>query len=250
MKIIKINFLTLYFVLLFFLCGMIKEALIIFFIVLIHELGHATIAKCLNFKVLEINIYPFGGITKLEKDINTPIKKELMVAFGGILFQIILGFIIYLLPIRVFIKSIFFKYNVSIILFNLIPIIPLDGSIILNSLLNYFFSFKKAYIINIIISIIAVALYIFTNYWFSLNNYLLVGLFLYKIYTSIKNYKYIKNRFLLERFLNNYHFKYISTKRGNLDILKIDTYQYFKTGDKIVGERKKLQEKFDNTRYF
>ena len=52
---------------------------------------------------------------------------------------------------------------------------------------------------------------------------------------------------LFERYLKKYKFKYISTKKGNLDILKIDTYQYFKESGKMVSEAKKLQERFDKT---
>ena len=67
------------------------------------------------------------------------------------------------------------------------------------------------------------------------------------MYKQVKEYKYIYNKFLLERYLKKYKFKYISTKKGNLDILKIDTYQYFKEKGKIVSEAKKLQERFDKT---
>ena len=67
------------------------------------------------------------------------------------------------------------------------------------------------------------------------------------MYMQVKDYKYIYNKFLLERYLKKYKFKYISTKKGNLDILKIDTYQYFKENEKIVSEAKKLQERFDKT---
>ena len=58
-------------------------------------------------------------------------------------------------------------------------------------------------------------------------------------------YNYIFNKFLLERYLNKYEFKYLSTREGDLDILKLDTYQYFKEKEKVVGEAKKLQERFD-----
>ena len=84
-----------------------------------------------------------------------------------------------------------------------------------------------------------------SNYWFSLNNYLIVSLFVVKTYYTYKNYNYIFNKFLLERYLNKYVFKYLSTREGDLDILKLDTYQYFKEKEKVVGEAKKLQERFD-----
>lgn len=246
MKIIKVNFLTLYFLLLLFLCGYLKIGIIIFLIVLFHELGHIFFIKLFKYKIINVTLYPFGGITKIDKDINTPLNKELLIACGGIIFQLILFIIIYFVPINVITKELLYKYNMSILLFNILPIIPLDGSIIINSLLNKIFSYKVSYYLYIIISIIFSIFYLFFNYWYSLNNYLIVSLFIIKTYYAIKNYKYLKTRFLLERYLNKYEYKYISTKTGNLDILKIDTYQYFKENNKIVSEYSKLKEKFDS----
>ena len=247
MKIIKVNFLTLYFLLLLFLCGFIKIGLIIFFIVIFHELGHVFFIKLFKYKIIDITIYPFGGIIKTDKDINTPSNKELFIASGGILAQIILFIIISFLPINILTKELFYKYNISIMFFNILPIIPLDGSIIINSLLNKVFSYKLSYYLYIIISIIFTIIYLLFNYWYSINNYLIVSLFIIKTYYAIKNYKYLKTRFLLERYLNKYEFKYISTKIGNLDILKLDTYQYFRENGSIVSEHTKLKEKFDKT---
>lgn len=245
MKIIKVNFLTLYFLLLLFLCGYLKIGIIIFLIVLFHELGHIFFIKLFKYKIINVTLYPFGGITKIDKDINTPLNKELLIACGGIIFQLILFIIIYFVPINVITKELLYKYNMSILLFNMLPIIPLDGSIIINSLLNKIFSYKVSYYLYIIISIIFSIFYLFFNYWYSLNNYLIVLLFIIKTYYAIKNYKYLKTRFLLERYLNKYEYKYISTKTGDLDILKIDTYQYFKENNKIVSEYSKLKEMFD-----
>ena len=246
MKIIKIDYLTLYLLLILFLSGYLLIGLIVMGIVLVHEIGHVLFIKLFKYKIISITIYPFGGITKIDKRINSSINKELLIASGGILIQLILFFIVYLLPIRWYIKSIFYKYNLSIMLFNMIPILPLDGSIIVNSILNKFFSFKRSYIVSGFISIMGIVLYILVNIWYSLNNYLIIGLFVYKLYEYIVNYKYVHNRFLLERYINRLKYKYISTNVGDLDILKIDTYQYFKDGYKLVKEEEKLREIFDN----
>lgn len=246
MKIIKINILTYYFLLLLFLCGFIKNGLIILFIVIFHEFGHVLFIKLFKYKIIDITIYPFGGITKIDKDVNTPTNRELLIASGGILAQFFLFLLIYFIPLNYLTKDLLFKYNLSIMLFNALPIIPLDGSVILNSLLNKFFSYKSSYYLYIVISIIFTIFYVLFNYRFSLNNYLIVSLFIVKTYFAIKNYKYLKNRFLLERYLNKYEFKYISTKTGNLDILKLDTYQYFKENGSVISEYKKLQQRFDN----
>ena len=249
MKIIKIHNITYYFLFILFLSGYIKVGLIILFIVLFHELGHIIVAHLFKYNIESVIIYPFGGITLLNKDLNTPVEKEIILALAGIINQLILLALIYILPFSMSFKTCFYKYNLSIMLFNILPIIPLDGSIVMFSILNKFKSFKEAYFLHVIISIIFIIGYLLFNYWYSLNNYLLIGLFIYKIYLAIKNYKYIYNKFLLERFLNNYDFKYISMKKGNLDILKIDTYQYFQIDNKIVGEEKILRERFDNRPY-
>ena len=102
----------------------------------------------------------------------------------------------------------------------MVPIIPLDGAIILKSILNKIFSFKTSYKLYVVISIINIIIYVGFNYKYSLNNYLIIGIFIYKIINSIKEYKYIYNRFLLERYLKKYKFKYLNTKVGTLDILK------------------------------
>ena len=240
MKIIRLDYTTLYLLFILLLCGYIRVGLIIFFIVLFHELGHVLVCLLFKYKIISITIYSFGGITNIEKDINTSPNKEIILSLAGIFMQIILIF---------FIKdTTFIKYNLSIMLFNLLPIIPLDGSFLLKAILNKFFSFKRAYFLYIIISIISILIYTVYNYKYSLNNYLIISIFFYRIYKDIKNYKYIYNRFLLERYLKKYKFKYISTRKGSLDILKLDTYQYFKENEKIVSEAKKLQERFDKDR--
>ena len=248
MKIIKFDYSTIFILLVLFLCGYIRIGLMIIFIVLFHELGHILTSIFFKYKIISVTIYPFGGITKLDKDINTSPNKEMLLALSGIIMQIILIPLVKIINIHDY--NLFMKYNLSIMIFNLLPIIPLDGSIVLKSILNKFFSFKKSYKLYIIFSIIFIILYFLFNYKYSLNNYLIIGIFIYKIYVSIKEYKYIYNRFLLERYLKKYNFKYISTKKGKLDILKLDTYQYFKEENKVVSESKKLKERFDKQGYF
>lgn len=248
MKIIKFDYSFLFILFILLLCGYIRIGLMISFIVLFHELGHVLASIFLKYKIISVTIYPFGGITKIEKDINTSPDKEILLASAGIFMQVILILIIKLFNIHDY--DIFLKYNLSIMFFNMVPIIPLDGAIILKSILNKIFSFKTSYKLYVVISIINIIIYIGFNYKYSLNNYLILGIFIYKIINSIKEYKYIYNRFLLERYLKKYKFKYLNTKVGTLDILKLDTYQYFKEDKKIVSEEKKLAERFDKSRYF
>ena len=133
---LKFNELTLFFLLTAFLCGYIKNALIILFIVVFHELGHVLICKILGYDIICIEIFPFGGITKISKHLNDHIYRDFLIAIFGVVFQLLLfipvifGFIT---------NEVFIKYNLSIMLFNLLPIIPLDGSKILFEVFSRFF---------------------------------------------------------------------------------------------------------------
>ena len=241
---IKINIATWFILIVSFLCGYINYSLIILMIILCHELGHIITIKLFHYKINKIEIFPFGGVIKLEKDLNTPVYKELLIAVSGIIMQLIL-FLIMPNILSSYNYDIFRKYNLAIMLFNLLPIIPLDGSIILNAFLNKFIAFKNSLLVSSIVSMVMIALYISFNYWYSLNNYFIVSLFLLKTFKYIKEREYLFNKFLLERYLNNYNFKYLSTKEGNLDILKIDTYQYFKDKKKVISEKEMLKERFN-----
>ncbi len=245
----KINSATYFLILSFLLTGLIKNIILIYIIVITHELGHVLIIKKLKYKITKIEIYPMGGITSIDKKINTKISHELLISIFGIIFQIILFCIMFILYKNNFIRdntyNLFNSYNKTIMIFNLLPIIPLDGYIFLRSILEYIFSYKKTYYISLIISIISIILFITYNEIFSLNNYLIISFLIYKIITSIKEFKYIYMRFLTERYLYDlpkYKFKY--ENKININLLKKDTYHYFKKDSRVYSEKKLLTEIF------
>lgn len=250
MKKFKINSATYFLILSFLITGLIKNILLIYLIVIVHELGHIFIIKRLKYKIIKVEIYPMGGITSIDKKINTKITHEILISLFGVIFQIILGLLIYILYQNSFIREstyiLFKSYNKTIMLFNLLPIIPLDGYIFLRSILEYIFPYKKTYYISLILSIISIILFITYNEVFSLNNYLIISFLIYKIITSIKEFKYIYMRFLTERYL--YELPYEKLKYENkmdINLLKKDTYHYFKTKDKVYSEKKILSKIFN-----
>ena len=81
---LKFNSLTLYFLLISLLSGYIKYSLYSLFIVLFHELGHIFIIKLLGYKISMIEIFPFGGICKINKKLNDSIIKDILIALFGI----------------------------------------------------------------------------------------------------------------------------------------------------------------------
>ena len=252
---IKINYLTYLLLLICFFTGLFKNIILIFIIVLIHEMGHVFFISKLGYKINKIEIYPFGGITEINKDLNSPINHDLLIAVGGFLFQIIL-WLIFLFLFRINLINhitinLFNKYNMAILFFNLLPIIPLDGHIILKSLLEKQLSFKNTQVIINVISITGIILYIQYNYIYSLNNYMLVLLLFYKTLKNIKDYKYIYNRFLLERYINIYPYKKTKQERQvNFNNFRKETLHFFKVKNKYVHEKVILSKKFDKNRHF
>ena len=249
-KLFNINLATYFLILTFLLTGLIKNIILIYLIVIIHELGHIFIIKILKYKIIKVDIYPMGGVTTVDKKINTSIKHELLISIFGILFQLLLWLIFLIIYKNDLISyntyELFISYNKTIIFFNMLPIIPLDGYIFLRSIGELIFSYKKAFYISFIFSIIFLLIFITYNELYSLNNYLIISFLIYKIITTFKDFKYEHYRFLLERHLYNLKYNKLSYEKGNnLNLLKKDTYHYFKTKGKVSSEKKLLAKKFD-----
>ena len=116
------------FILIAFICsltGHFREFTVFFLIIIIHELGHIIGGLYYNWPIKKIILLPFGGLTIFDQKLNCPLKEELIVTLLGPIFQIIF----YCLCINLFKDNmILTKYHYPLLLFNLIPIIPLDGS--------------------------------------------------------------------------------------------------------------------------
>ena len=237
-NIFKINIFTSILLILSLLSGYGREMLIIYFILIIHEIGHYIFFRYYNIEVNKIDIYPYGGMIDNNMLINTNSKKVLIISLSGIFIQIILYFIIFLLYKIGFVESsfynMFFKYNLYIILFNLIPIYPLDGFKVLNSLLELVLSFKLSLKFSIIFNFIFIMLFFLYLYIFKINNYIIIIFLLCSLVNYIKSIKYIVNKFYLERVI--YDIKYdgiVSVKCVN-DMYK-NKYNYINgVGEEFV----------------
>ena len=188
------------------LSGYFNYFLIISTILLIHDLGHIFFLKIYKYKIYNITILPFGSIINSSINSNSSTKEILFISIAGVIAQIILYPVFYFLNlfyINDISYNIFLNYNKIILLFNLLPITPLDGSKVLLCLLENIFSYKKSLKIINLISIISIILFIIYLSFNGLNSYLIIIFLLYKTYEKIKNHKYIFNQFLLGRYLCN-----------------------------------------------
>lgn len=124
-----------------------------FVIVLIHEMGHVSVAKELGWKVTQIQLLPFGGVAIVEDETAADPLDEIVVALAGPFMNMAMIFVSFL-----FWKSgvwttewtaFFMKANMLIAGFNLLPIWPLDGGRIVQALLFYRFPYRQASLLSL-----------------------------------------------------------------------------------------------------
>jgi Zn-dependent protease/CBS domain-containing protein len=121
---------------------------IIFFCVLLHELGHVFAARHFGVKTEDVTLWPFGGIASMERMPEKP-SEELIVAVAGPLVNVVIIAVLALwLGPRLNTESLaeidsptvsmaakVLGANVILVLFNLIPAFPMDGGRVLRALL-------------------------------------------------------------------------------------------------------------------
>lgn len=216
-------------------------------LIVVHELGHFLTAIILKFDVDKIYVYPFGGVSKFNIDLNESIFKEFIVLMMGPVFQII--FFILLCKISYFNSyiKILETYNYTILFFNLLPIYPLDGGKLLNLLLSINISYKRSFNISIIISyltiIVIFIIYLFNN--IKLNILVILSFLVFKVFNENKKKNYLFDKFLLERYLNKYSFR--KRKKVN-DISEFTRMKkhIVKKNNRYYTEKEILNNKFNN----
>ena len=121
---IKIHPLYLIFILIFILIGRFRFIIFFTLLILIHEIGHIIMSILFRWDIDKIVILPFGAMIKYNELINRRLLEEFLIAISGVIFQYI-----FFLILKDIINYKYFSFiNYFIIIFNLIPIYPLDGS--------------------------------------------------------------------------------------------------------------------------
>lgn len=175
-------------------------------LIIFHELGHLTAAKIFNWQVDKIYIYPLGGITRFNDKINKPVIEDLIVTLMGPIFQMFLAYFLIKIDSRVYL------FNETLLLFNLLPIAPLDGSKLVIILLSLITKYKKSLYLNILISFITYVFILLYFVFYKNSKLFLFVLFLlfFKIIEEKNKISFYFDKFLLERYL--YIFKFKKTK--------------------------------------
>jgi tetratricopeptide (TPR) repeat protein len=168
--------------------------------IFLHEVGHALAAQLVGVEVKSIVIWLLGGFTNLSRKSEKP-WHNLAISAAGPLVNMLLGFLCVLgyialsflfLPFyrntelylwgQTFI-NLFFSIafvNVILVVFNLLPVYPLDGGNILHSMMEIFFGRSNADWITLLVSIpvllVLIAFGVVTRDYLLLISCILIGL--------------------------------------------------------------------------
>ena len=125
-----------------------SKVLLVFSAVLWHELAHAQVAVLLKFKVQEVELLPFGGVARIEGLGAIGSKDEIMVAAAGPAASLVLAAIAYtgMLYSSIYwdLWDFYYRANVMLTVFNLLPGLPLDGGRIFRAWMALYMDYGKA----------------------------------------------------------------------------------------------------------
>lgn len=226
---IHLHPLLLLFILLSILTGTFIQLFIILTIVLIHELGHYLAATYFKWRINYIMLWIFGGVMKTDESTYHPIKEECIVTIAGPFQHVIIYFILQLLSVWQIVPEPILQqayyYNGILLLFNLLPIYPLDGGklmlLLQSAFTAYYPSLRRTYTLSIslccVIMVMQLSFLPFTWSAFALCLFLLL-----ENVRAWKEHYYSFIRFLLSRLQEeNQRPIYVSTIQSNMLLIEV-----------------------------
>ncbi len=229
--IFKVRFHPLFYMLLILsvLTGQFGKILEFMMVILVHELGHITMANLFHWKIKRVLILPFGGMVEFEEKLNRPIYQELLIALAGPLTQIL------------FSQFYLSKFHYPLLFFNLLPIYPLDGSKILFLLCNFLMGYYDSYFVLYGVSMTTIFLFLF----FSRNVFYFL-FFAYLLFQNIKALGQLEEiflKFLWERYHSSFFFfRTMILPSQKWKKMRRDVYHFFLFEKELYEEPKGIMK--------
>ena len=180
---IKIYYSLIFLLILSLFTGSFFNILGILVCIFLHELGHISmlIKYKVNIKYLELSI--IGGIIEIEKK-ELVLYQKLLIDGIGVIINLIIIILISILNLET--MNYLIAYNLFMIVFNLIPIIPLDGYRLLNDVLTSIYDEEYSWYLIKKIDLICLMMLLIVMFILKLYGLLLIWCFLLYKYFRYK----------------------------------------------------------------
>lgn len=217
-----------------FVTGTFFSFFIILSIVVIHELGHVIMAMFFKWRVRRIMFWVFGGVMETDEHGTRPLHEELLVTMAGPLQHGFIYFLYYVLDYLAILPDSFlamvFFYNTVILVFNLLPIWPLDGGKLLLLGLALLFPFRLAYHLVLLWSVFVCIISLLTLLIIHLFHLTLILLICFLLLENISEWRrryYVFMRFLLNRYQSDTSYKKTKSLVVHNHVRLIDIFHLF-----------------------
>lgn len=143
----KLNYLFLVIIALASFVGVLPQVLLLFTMVLLHEVVHITVAQHYGIRVRELELFPFGGVAHLDDLLELDPAVETKVALAGPAANLalaVLGLGMEVITEGGLFWGFFWRVNTTLGLFNLLPALPLDGGRIYRAWSARWVGFRQA----------------------------------------------------------------------------------------------------------
>lgn len=191
---IEINLKIFFLLILLFMFNNINTYLIFLFFILIHELAHLVIGILIGGIPKKMTISVFGVSIDFYSYGKNKVLSKLLFFFIGPLINILIGIFCYKFMNNSAEKNLIVYTNFAIGIFNLFPILPLDGGKIMKEILKVLFGFEMSNKIMIFVSkgFLLIASLIYSVLIIKIKNIMILFLLMYLWYLySIEEKKYI-----------------------------------------------------------
>lgn len=170
---IRIDLKILIFLIIFYFTNQLRIYLIIMFFCILHEIGHLIAGLILKMRPEKIEIMPFGLSISFYTNFNDNKIKEIIVALAGPATSLALTILCDYINFGYITMQEAVYSNLLILLFNLIPLYPLDGGRIIKGILDIKLGVVKgnilinkiSYITIIVLTVISsIGVYYYKNF--------------------------------------------------------------------------------------
>jgi len=128
--------------------GLVAQALLVFTLVISHELAHLLTARAYGFRVVALEIFPLGGVAHCNDTFEGRRVEESLMALAGPAWNILLLFCGQVLRWQGLwngpLADDFVRLNFWLAAFNLVPVLPLDGGRVVRACAAGSFGFVRS----------------------------------------------------------------------------------------------------------